>query len=337
MAAGVCVRWRARLFANFVTSACHDVRSPLSLVVPCLLTASKTRHAGLVVAAALITISTAYPVCAQDNAGFYEVETKYIFGFTEGSGIGLEGEKEFSWESVARFGKADGRYWASETKLEYEFTPNQYVQFEFGPLVSTHNIKDVTDLDNRNQVAFAGFFGEIRYLLLDRGPSSPLAITLSAEPEWRRIDETSGQRVTNFELELKLNADLELIKNRLYLGINLLYEPEATHDPDHIGAGWEKESNDGVSAALSYRIIAPVFVGAELWYLRHYDGIWFNTYTGDAVYLGPALYVQLGPKAFMTAAWNTQVTGHDVDIPGSTLNLSEFSRHRAKLKLAFEF
>ena len=226
---------------------------------------------------------------------------------------------------------------ASETKLEYEFTPNQYVQFEFGPLVSTHSIKNVTDMDNRSQVAFGGFFGEMRYLLLDRSPSSPLAITLSAEPEWRRSDETSGQHVTNFELELKVNADLELIKNRLYLGANLLYEPEATHDPDHIGAGWEKESTGGVSAALSYRIIPAVFVGAELWYLRHYDGIWFNTYTGDAVYLGPTLYVQFSPKVFVTAAWNTQITGHDVDIPGSNLNLAEFSRQRGKLKLAVEF
>lgn len=275
---------------------------------------------------------------AQDNQAFYrDVETKYIFGFTEGSGIGLEGEKEFSLETVARMGKRDGSYWASETKLEYEFTPNQYVQFELGPLVSTHVIKDVTDMDNRNQLAMSGFFGEVRYLLLDRGPSSPLAITLSAEPEWHRIDETSGSRVKNFGLELKVNADLELVKNRLYLGSNLLYEPEATHDPDGIGAGWEKESTGGISAALSYRIMPSVFVGAELWYLRHYEGAWFNTFTGDAFFLGPTAYVQLGRKVFMTAAWNVQVHGRDVDDPGSSLNLGEFSRQRGKLKLAVEF
>jgi hypothetical protein len=297
------------------------------------------RDARAFVIAAPLFIATGFATHAQDNnsAVYRDVETKYIFGFTEGSGIGLEGEKEFSWETVARFGKADGRYWASETKLEYEFTPNQYVQLEFGPLLSTHDIRNVTDMDNRNQVAFGGLFGEIRYLLLDRDPSSPLAVTFSSEGVWRRSDETTGQRVTNFELELKLNADLELIKNRLYLGANLLYEPEATHDPDHIGAGWEKESTGGVSGAISYRIIPAIFVGAELWYLRHYDGIWFNTYTGDAVYVGPTFYVQLNSKAFVTAAWNTQVTGHDVDVPGSTLNLAEFSRHRAKLKLAVEF
>jgi hypothetical protein len=220
---------------------------------------SRTRT--LAIAAPILAASF---VCAhaQDNQPvFRDVETKYIFGITEGSGIGLEGEKEFSFDTIARMGKRDGRYWASESKLEYEFTPNQYVQFELGPLVSYHSIKNVTDLDDRNQLAFGGFFGEIRYLLLDRGPSSPLAVTLSAEPEWRRIDETSGEHVTNFELEVKLNADLELIKNRLYLATNLLYEPEVTHDPDHVGAGWEKESTAGVSGALSYRIVPSVFVG----------------------------------------------------------------------------
>ena len=143
--------------------------------------------------------------------------------------------------------------------------------------------------------------------------------------------------MTNLGLELKVNADLELIKNRLFLGSNLLYEAEGTKDPDHVGAGWEKESTAGVSAALSYRTIPSVFVGAEAWYLRHYDGSFFNAFTGDAIFVGPTLYAQLGPKAFMTAAWNAQVWGHDVEVPGSTLNFGEFTRSRAKLKFAVEF
>jgi len=287
--------------------------------------------------AALVFAATCSVARAQDNpVVFRDVETKYVFGFTEGSGIGLEGEKEFSPETVMSFGKRDGRYRAGETKLEFEFTPNQYVQFELGPMVAWHDIKGVSGLDDRNETAFSGLFGEIRYLLLDRGPSSPLAITLSAEPEWHRIDETSGQRVTNFGLELKVNADLELVKNRLYLGANLLYEPEGTRDPDGVGAGWEKESTGGISGALSYRIIPSVFIGGELWYLRHYDGTWFNSFTGDAVFVGPTLYVQIAPKMFMTAAWNTQVAGHEVGGPG-VFDLADFPRHRAKLKVALEF
>jgi len=317
------------------SSACLNLNPRGSLNSTNSFRCPKISSMSLVVVGISIALSGANKARAQD--GFYEVETKYIFGFTEGSGVGLEGEKEFSIESIARIGKADGRYWASESKLEYEFTPNQYVQFELGPLVSTHVIKNVTDLDNRGSMALSGFFGEIRYLVLERSSTSPLAITLSAEPEWHRIDETSGAHVTNLGLELKVNADLELITNRLFLGSNLLYEIEGTRDPDHIGAGWEKESLAGVSAALSYRIIPSVFVGAEAWYLRHYDGSFFNAFTGDAVFVGPTLYAKLGPKTFMTAAWNAQVSGHDVEVPGSRLNFGEFTRSRAKLKLAVEF
>jgi hypothetical protein len=203
--------------------------------------------------------------------------------------------------------------------------------------MSAHSIKDVTDLDNRNAVVLGGFFGEMRYMLLDRTSENPLAVTLSVEPEWRRIDETSGTRVHNFELETKVNTDLELIKNRLYLGANLLYEPEATKDPDHTGAGWAMESQGGVSGALSYRVLPSVLIGGEFWYLHHYDGAFFNQYTGSATYLGPTLFIQLGPKMFMTAAWNVQVRGTDVADPTAKLNLAEYSRQRAKFKVAVEF
>lgn len=289
----------------------------------------------LAIALSLIGFDAISSVRAQDNAGFYEIETKYIFGFTEGSGIGLEREKEVSAEIVGRFGKRDGRYKATETKLEYEMTPNQYIQLEMGVLIASHNIRNVTDLDDRNQVALSGAFGELRYLLLDRGPSSPLAVTLSIEPEWHRIDETGGAHVVNYGLETKINADLELLKNRAYLGFNLLYEPEATRNDS---GEWGKESKFGVSTALAYRVTPEVTVGAEVWYLRHYEGSFFNTFTGGAVYVGPTLYVRLARKLFMTAAWNVQVAGHEFSGNETlNLNLSEFTRQRAKLKFAYEF
>lgn len=288
-------------------------------------------------ACAALSLAASHAAAQNDPVVYRDVETKYIFGFTEGSGIGLEGEHEVTPVTIARFGKRDGRYTASETKFEYEFTPNQFVQFELGPMMSFHNIDNVTDLDNRNQLAFSGFFGEIRYLLLDRTSSQPLAVTVSAEPEWHRIDEIGGARVTNFGLELKLNADIELVQNRLYLGGNLLYEPEQTKDPDGVGAGWAQESSGGISGAVSYRITPSVFVGAEVWYMRHYDGTWFNSFTGDALFVGPTLYVQLTRKIFTTAAWNAQVWGREVDNPGVSFNLAEYSRQRAKLKVAVEF
>jgi hypothetical protein len=270
---------------------------------------------------------------AEDASAWHDIETKYIFGFTIGSGIGLEGEKEFTVDSIARFGKRDGHYAASETKYEFEFTPNQFIQIEFGALGSTHNIGGVSGLDDRNQVAATGAFAELRYLALERTSNNPLAVTLAVEPTVRLVDETSGQRVRNYEFETTVNADLELMKNRLFAGFNLLYEPEVTWAP--MGEV-QREAKFGGSAALSLRIASNVVIGGEVWYLRHYDAANLTAFTGDAVMLGPTLYIRFTPKMFMTAAWNAQVWGREVGNPVS-LNLAEFQRHRAKLKFAWEF
>lgn len=268
-----------------------------------------------------------------DEAEFGDIETKYIFGFTEGSGIGLEGEKEVSVETVASLGKRGGRFFADETKLEYEHTPSQFVQLEFGALLSAHEIASVPELEDRHAVSFGGLFGEFRYLLVERGASSPIAVTASIEPVWRRIDETGGDRVTNFEFETRLAADAELVEDRVFLGFNLLYEPETTRVA--IGS-WENEATFGISSAIAIRVTPGLLFGADLWYLRHYDTIGLGAFTGDAVYLGPSLYLQLTGKAFLSAAWNVQVAGHEIGGPGA-LDLADFSRHRAKLKLAVEF
>ena len=270
---------------------------------------------------------------AEDASSWRELETKYIFGFTTGSGIGLEGEKEFTIDTIGRFGKRDGHYAATETKYEFEFTPSQFVQIEFGALGSTHNIGAMTDLDGRNQAAFAGGFAEFRYLALERTSNNPLSVTVAFEPNVRLIDETSGDHVQNYEFETTINADLELVKNRLYAGFNLLYEPEVTKT---MFDETEREATFGGSAALSVRVLSNVVLGGEVWYLRHYDAIGLTAFTGDAVLLGPNLYIQFTPKMFMTAAWNEQVWGREIGNRAS-LNLAEFQRHRARLKFAWEF
>jgi hypothetical protein len=263
----------------------------------------------------------------------HDIETKYIFGFTLGSGIGLEGEKEVTVDAIGRFGKRDGHYAASETKYEFEFTPNQFIQIEFGALGSTHNISGVTGLDDRNQVALSGGFAEFRYLAIERTSNNPLAVTLAIEPTIRRIDETTGERVRNFEFETTVNADIELLRNRLFAGFNLLYEPEVTQTS--LG-DTQREAKFGGSAALSLRVASNVILGGEVWYLRHYDAAGLTAFTGDTVLLGPTLFVQITPKMFIQAAWNTQVWGREAG-NSLSLNFEEFQRNRAKLKFAYEF
>lgn len=292
------------------------------------------RRTATILGALAVLLCSAAAACAQDDASAWrEIETKYIFGFTTGSGIGLEGEKEFTVDTIGRLGKRDGHYAASETKYEFEFTPSQFVQIEFGALGSIHDIGGVTGLDQRNAAGFAGGFAEFRYLAIERTSNNPLSVTLAFEPNARLIDETSGERVHNYEFETSVNADLELLRNRLYAGFDLLYEPEVTWTASDETV---REATFGGSAALSVRLAPNVLIGGEAWYLRHYDSPTLSAFTGDAVMLGPTLYVQFTPKMFMTAAWNAQVWGREAgnSLP---LNLSEFQRHRFKLKFAYEF
>jgi len=293
------------------------------------------QHAVFVAAATAVAFFTCnVSARAQDDSVFHEIETKYIFGtFTVGSSTGIEGEKAFEPETQANFGKGGrGRYSVGATTLEYEYTPTQYLQIIAGPIVSFYNIHNVPNLDDRNLATVSGFEAEFRSVLIDRGPS-PLAVTLSIEPEFHSRDETSGAKVVNYALDLKLEADAELIKNRLFLGFNLLYEPETTRGD--LGV-WSRESTFGVSSALAFQIVPNVVVGADLWYLRHYEGALFNTFTGDAVYLGPTFYWKIAPKVLMSAAWQAQIAGHESGI-SSTLDLTDFSRSRARLLLEFEF
>ena len=288
--------------------------------------------------ATVVTATAAVLVCqtsarAQASGAFHELETKYIFGrFTIGSSTGLETEKAFETETRADFGRRAGHYTAGQTALEFEYTPTQYMQIELGPSFSYYNIGNVPGLDDRNVGAVNGFEADLRSVIIDRGPS-PVAVTLSIEPEFHSRDETNGAKVGNYGLETRLEADAELIKNRLFLGVNLLYEPETTRAD--LGA-WTKESTFGISSALALQIIPKVVIGADLWYLRHYDGASFNSFTGDAVYLGPTLYWQIAPKVIMSAAWEAQMAGRERGV-GAALDLTDFSRQRARLLFEFEF
>jgi len=282
--------------------------------------------------AAALVVANANFADAQDASAFHEIETKYIFGFTIGSAIGIEGERAFEPETIAGFGKRGGSYAVGETALELEYTPTQYMQIEFGPTVSYYNIQNVPGLDNRNMGGINGVEADFRSLIIDRGPL-PLAVTLSIEPEWHSLDETSGAAVWNYSLEAKLEADVELIKNRLFWGFNLLYEPETTFAPP---ATSFNESTFGVSSALAFQIYPNVVVGVDLWYLIHYQGAAFGSFTGDAVYLGPTFYWKIAPKVLVSAAWETQVAGREVGVIPA-LDLTDFSRQRARLLLEFEF
>jgi hypothetical protein len=62
-----------------------------------------------------------------------------------------------------------------------------------------------------------------------------------------------------------------------------------------------------------------------------------SRFTGDAVYLGPTLYWQIAAKVLVSAAFEVQIAGHEVGAMPASLDLTDFSRMRARLLFEFEF
>jgi hypothetical protein len=265
---------------------------------------------------------------------FHEAESKYLFGFTDGADIGNEGEKALEYEATGSFQKRGGRYAAIEHELAFEHVLTQNFSYEVSAHGLTHSIGGVEDLDDRNSTQFSGLSAKLRYLIIGRGPGSPFGLTVSAEPEWARIDGADGTRTRSYASEFKVVADTELIANRLFAAINLIYEPEVAKPAD--SGMWERNSSAGVSLGLAYRITPTFALGVGAEYDRAYDGLALQTFAGHALFVGPTLQINFTRKVLLAAAFSAQVAGHAVDDP-RPLDLTNFTRYRGNLKLEFEF
>ncbi|MGO8737999.1 transporter [Rhodoblastus sp.] len=265
---------------------------------------------------------------------YYELETKYLFGFTDGTDIGAEGEKEVEAETTAGLGMHDGTYRAIEQEFEFENVPSQYWGYEASAHFLSQQINDVDGLRNLNQTTFSGLSWKPKFLIIGRGPGNPIGLSISVQPEWGRIDGTSGISATSFSMETRIAADTELIENMLYAATNLIYAPEVERAPGD--PTWSRSSGFGATAAAAYRVAPKVTLGGEAEYYRAYGGFGFDSLDGSAFYLGPTLHIQFNPKIYLAAAWSFQVVGHAQGQLGN-LDLTDFTRQRGNLKLGFEF
>jgi hypothetical protein len=264
---------------------------------------------------------------------FHELESKYLFGFTEGADIGEEGEQSIELENTASFGKRGGRYSAIEQELEYESVPTQYLGYELSAHGTAHDIKNVDGLGDLSGVNFSGLSAEFRYLVIGRGPGSPIGLTITSEPEWERIDGEAGTHTTDFSSEFRIIADTEVIPNHVFAAVNLVYTPEIAQAR---GVNWQPASQIGATAALAFRVTPKVTLGGEVEYYRAYDGLTFQAFDGSALYVGPTLNIQFNSKVMLAAAFSAQVAGQAVG-ETNNLDLTNFEHYRTNLKLEFEF
>jgi hypothetical protein len=285
-----------------------------------------------------VLISSLLAVCpafAQDIAPnwYTELESKYIFGFTEGSDIGFEGERAIVSNSNLFFQRRHGSYNALEEEIEYETNPTPDLQLEPTVHGVYHQVQGIDGFANFTGVNFGGLSMNFRYNAIGRGPGAPIGLTFTVEPEWSRVDD-GGKVFTDFHATSKILADTEIVPDRLYAAFNAIYVPEIFRD---FGSpNWMRAATLGATAALVYRIVPNVVLGGELEYYRANNSLGFGAFAGHALYAGPTLFIQLTNKILLRAAFSTEIAGHAVGelFP---LDLTNFSRNKALLYAEFEF
>lgn len=270
------------------------------------------------------------PVLAREAA--HGAETESLFGFTPGSDTDSAGSRAVAIESISGFGRRDGSYAAIGGKLEFSYGLTDDLSVSLGLLGGWRNIRGVTGYGNIDALRFDGVGTELRWRILKRG-DSPVGLTLHIEPSWRGQDEASGEAGRGVSSENKLIIDRELIPERLYGAVNLIYDIE-TFKPR--GGAYERASTAGIAAAATYQVAPQVFLGGEMRYLRSYDGIAFRRLQGAALFAGPSLFWHFGEASWLSLAWSAQVAGGTTGLSGK-LDTDHFARHQVRVKMGVEF
>ena len=267
---------------------------------------------------------------APDSGG---VDTEHLFGFTEGADIGAAGEKEVESDSTFRYGKQTGLFANASSELEFKYTAFQNFRISTAATLAYYDIAGaagwrIVGRRRHNR------YHSMRASGCSTASMTPSALTLSIEPHLGFADETSGVPIHHFGVETHLLADREIVPNRLFGALNLLFDTDRTRLLPT--GGVEQEPTLGAGTALAVKAMPGIWVGAEARYLRGYEGAAFNVFSGQGLYFGPTLYARIGEKIWLSAAWNVQVWGGAVGVPGA-LDLVNFDRQQMKFRVGYDF
>jgi hypothetical protein len=278
---------------------------------------------------ALLCFSALLPACVHAEG----IDTEHIFAFMIGADVGNVGEREFQTLTTGRFGKGGGKYRAIGQELEVELVPFRNFRVEVGGAFAAHDVKDVPGLEDRRQLAWQGLSLDLRYKLLDRD-SAPFGLTFAVESGFGRIDETSAAAVRNFGTEFTLAFDREVIPDVAVAAVNLIYQPEWTR---FLATGaTEPESTIGAAFGLMAQVRPGILFGGEARYLRRYEGIGLEEFSGQALFIGPTAYFQLSERSRLTASWSVKAWGRPAG-SNAALDLVNFERHQARLVFGVNF
>jgi hypothetical protein len=263
------------------------------------------------------------------------------FGYVYTAQTEEAGETELSLWATDRLGKSSGDYAAQDYRLEVERGITDRFQASVYANFAGHQVRGMLpEFEPAHRgLAFQGVSAEFIYAV--REPrNGRVGFALYAEPGWARIQKVSGQKSTEYELELKAIVQKNFAHDRLVWAANLTFEPEWEREAAEVGGpderDWEKELNLEVASGLSYRATPKLWLGVEGRYHSVYPdwthGLHRENY---AIYAGPTVHYSSGEWS-VTATWLPQLFGSP-SRSGSSLELHDHDKRELRLKISREF
>jgi hypothetical protein len=263
---------------------------------------------------------------------FFRLDTKNLFGALEGADVGEAGDRSIELETTAALFKRAGRYGVVEQEAIYEITPTPWLGVEFGAHGLGQSIHGAPDVTEFSGVGLSGLSNEWRYVLIPRFGAWNAQATVTVTPQVSWTFEV-GAHGRGYALPLLFILDAQPVERRLYAALNLSYTPEIAALP---GEALVRQSTLAANAALSWRLTPDVMFGAETDALTVFDGLAAQSGRGSAFFAGPTFHYQVNDKIDLSGAWTQQIAGRARE-DGRRLDLANFSRSQAKLRLEIEF
>jgi len=242
-----------------------------------------------------------------------------------------------------RRGKGEGNYNAQDYRLEIEqgltdrFAVSGYLNMRS---VKARGLEPKIDSVNRD-FAFQGLNVAFKYNVLSPYRDG-IGLTFYVEPGWSRIAAISGERGTEYELEIKALIQKNFLNDKLIWVGNLTAEPEWELKKEvdgltgEVEREWEKELVLEATTGLGYQVAPGWLIGAEGRYRSIYpdwtEGLNREAY---AVSAGPAIHYG-GRKWWFTATYLPQLFGSPSG-PGRSLSLDEFEKREFRIKIGYNF
>lgn len=263
------------------------------------------------------------------------------FAYSYGAEGTPKGATEAYLWATDRRGKERGDYNAQDYRFELEqgvtgrLAISGYLNFRSVKARGLEpEFKDV-----KRDFSFQGINTAFKYNLLSPYRDG-LGLTFYVEPGWSRIDQVTGEKGTEYELELKALLQKNFLDDRLIAVANFTFEPEWEKEKEEIAPGvteteWEKELVLEFTTGIGYRIAPNWVAGAEGRYSSVYPD-WTKGLNREAyaVSAGPSIHYG-GRKWWFTATYLPQLSGSPS--PGRSRTLGEYEKRELRLKVGYNF